>query len=369
MPKKFKYRKTFTFNGKRYTVYADDEMQLIRKLQEKLDALKRGEVIVSSSMLLDDWAEECIETYKVRQQKRTKYNYKNHYKNLIGKYIGKQRLKDIKPLDCQNVLNAASSKSQYEINQAYQIMNFLFNHAVENDLLPRSPAVGLIRPQGYREERRALTEAESNAAERIFCRTDKYRLFELMLYCGCRPAEAAGCMGKDLVDVDGYHCLHIRGTKTKNADRIVPVPDQLYARIRDTEPFQIIAPNRNGKPRSQTSRKRLWAQFSYDMNVEMGATEIDECYEAKDHKMRHHKALVGILPFQGLVPYNLRHTYCTRLMTQYNIDVRAAQYLMGHADIEMVAHYTHPDESVIKLAAEQMTGRHMHKDTLENTGR
>ena len=47
------------------------------------------------------------------------------------------------------------------------------------------------------------------------------------------------------------------------------------------------------------------------------------------------------------VPYDLRHTYCTDLQKK-GIDIRTAQYLMGHSDISLTANiYTHADNSTI----------------------
>ncbi len=56
------------------------------------------------------------------------------------------------------------------------------------------------------------------------------------------------------------------------------------------------------------------------------------------------------------VPYDLRHTFCTDLQKK-GIDIRTAQYLMGHSDIQMTANiYTHADTSTIPEAARLMHG-------------
>lgn len=47
-----------------------------------------------------------------------------------------------------------------------------------------------------------------------------------MIFCGYRPSEAANCTGRDIVMKNGYPMLHIRGTKTSNADRFVPIINQ-----------------------------------------------------------------------------------------------------------------------------------------------
>ena len=52
------------------------------------------------------------------------------------------------------------------------------------------------------------------------------------------------------------------------------------------------------------------------------------------------------------VPYFFRHTYCTDLATK-GVDIRTAQKLMGHSDIQMTANiYTHVQANHIMAAAE-----------------
>ena len=52
-----------------------------------------------------------------------------------------------------------------------------------------------------------------------------------MLECGCRPSEAMGLIGTDINHEE--RLLHIRGTKTANSDRYVPIPDRLYEDIKN----------------------------------------------------------------------------------------------------------------------------------------
>ena len=73
-------------------------------------------------MTLNQWAKQCIPDYKPKQKASTRKKYENHYKNCVGQFIGTYKLRDIKQMHCQRVLNKRADKSQYEINQAYQIM-------------------------------------------------------------------------------------------------------------------------------------------------------------------------------------------------------------------------------------------------------
>jgi site-specific recombinase XerD len=84
------------------------------------------------------------------------------------------------------------------------------------------------------------------------------------------------------------------------------------------------------------------------MDNSMGAKW--EKVKAKDGKMRSKKILSVVAP--DLVPYCLRHTYCTDLQAK-GVKLKTASYLMGHANISITADiYTHiTDEALDEAAA------------------
>lgn len=92
----------------------------------------------------------------------------------------------------------------------------------------------------------------------------------------------------------------------------------------------------------KTSYKRAWKSLRRAMNIEMGCRV-------------YRNQLISPLPLaEDLVPYCFRHTYCTNLQ-KHGIDIRIAQYLMGHADIKMTANiYTHNDKTSAIEAAKKM---------------
>ena len=176
-----------------------------------------------------------------------------------------------------------------------------------------------------------------------------------MYYCGCRTSEAKEAMGKDIFKInDGvitYPVLHIRGTKTVNADRNVPIPPELYAIIKDTHPFSYIAPNDAGNKHTENSFKRAIKALRRAMNISMG------CRVYRNQLMPPYPLA------EDFVPYCLRHTYCTNLCKK-GVDIRTAQYLMGHSTIELTANiYTHTDNSSVIAAAKKMQGKEPSCDT------
>ena len=335
--KKYKYRKRFTYQGKTYSVYADTKLELGRQMERKLDALRHSPHIMNEYTTVSEWADKCIEAYKTNQSPRTHRDYIYTVRANILNVIGDRLISTIKPIDCQEVLNLQAGRSVSQINMVYQALTFLFSHALENCLVASDPTSHLVRPKGTRHHRRALKPEERAAMLKIAKTDRRYYLYLLIILCGCRPSEAAEARGSDIVKMDGYFMLHIRGTKTELSDRFVPIPDELYELIKNTPKDETIALNEYGN--KITNQARLWNSFTRQVNLEMGCST-------------YRNALIPPFPLsEDLVPYCLRHEYCTNLARQ-GIDVRTAQKLMGHTTIKTTVNiYTHVDNSALVEAA------------------
>ena len=324
------YRKTFTFNGRRYYVRGRTEQEAIEKTVRLKEKLGRDEVVIESSMRVRDWIDICIDTYKTNLQPATLKKYKSRMRTCVTEPLGNYALKSVKPIQCQLALNRQAGKSKWYINQTYQMMNFIFEKAVENKLISSNPAKNIVRPAGTKSTHRALTKTE----QAVFLTAAKDHihglLFLLMYGCGCRPSEAAAVEGRDLTLKEGRLYLHIRGTKSKAADRYVPVPPEVRALLPDhPDPFTPLCTTSNGNKICERQIRRAWHSMEREMNILMGCR-------------LYRNQLVPPYPLaDDLTPYCLRHTYCTNLRDM-GIDIRTAQYLMGHSDIKMTANiYTH----------------------------
>lgn len=343
--KKYKLRKDVLIEGKRYTIRADTERELIEKEVKKRMEVEAGTNRIDSSMLLKDWAVQCVETFKTGQKEITRTKYMNRMNSCILSKIGHMRLKDIKLIHCQRVLNDQAGKSKRHINEIYQMLQFLFKKAVANGLLKENPAEHVERPAGTEGHRRALTSTERRFFIEVGLRDRRYYYYALMLFCGCRPGEAAAAMGSDIVKLkNGMPALHIRGTKNRNADRIVPIPEEFYQHIKDIPKDEPIAMTEKGGRITENNRARIWNSFTRQINLAMGCKT-------------YRNALVPPLPLApDLVPYCLRHEYCTELARK-GIDVRIAQKLMGHSDIQLTANiYTNLSNDDIADIAELLEG-------------
>ena len=337
--KKYKYTKTFTFEGKRYFVRADTQEALFKKMWKKQANLENN--MNSSSMRFLDWSERCINTYKINCSEKTKQDFICLVNTNINKYIGMLPLKSIKQMHCQDIINRQKGKSVSQISKVYQALQFIFLKAKQEDLISRNPAEFIEKPRGTKKKRRALTQEEQTIFTDVAKCNRKNYGFLLMLYCGCRPSEAYACKLSDIIQTNDIYLLHIKGTKTVMADRFVPLPYWLYELFIDND-GEYICQLSNGSKVSRDYMKLVWASYKRTINLKMGAKT-------------YRNQLIEPLPLSSdIVQYCLRHTYCTNL-AKAKIDIRTAQKLMGHADIQMTANiYTHIDNTDIVDAARQL---------------
>ena len=342
--KKGDVTKTFTFQGKRYYVTGKTEREAIEKCVLKKREMEEGRYLISDNPLLKHWAELCMETYVMPKVKdKTFKNYMDIVNIYILNDLGDYQIKQIKAAQIQRVVNKLTGKSNHVIKQTTRFLKLFFKRAVIEKMIPEDPTLDLVKPKGTSKTRRALTEEENEVFLRVINNPafgDRFLVFMIMYYCGCRPEEARNCESSDISFKDGYPILHVRGTKRDASDRNVPIPPQLYERIKDRKGF--LATNEAGKKFTEQAFDRAWDRLEREMNIEMGCKV-------------YRNALVPPFPLaEDLVPYCLRHTYCTNLQKQ-KIDIRIAQYLMGHKDIRMTANiYTHADDSFVISAAEVM---------------
>lgn len=357
--KKYKYTKSFTFDGKVYRVYADTLEEVIEKKALRLRDLEEKRVIVSGSMTVRDWTVKCFNAYKPNVSEEYKKQMMDRVNKHILSKIGDLRIKNIKPLQCQEILNDQAGMSKSHIIKLHQELRFIFEKAVENNLILENPAASLARPSGEVRHRRNITDTERAHFLEVCDKDPRFILFEFILYCGCRPKEAMKLQGKDIVHEGNRWYLHIRGTKSINADRVVPLPDVLRLKVGKIQPFEYIAKTKANNPHTKTSYTRLTERLKREMNISMGCrvyrNELIPPYPLAD----------------DFTPYLLRHTYCTDLQKK-GIDVRVAQSLMGHADIRTTANiYTHQDMETLEGAYDTLCNpqTNTHSNTLTDKAR
>ncbi|MGI6211691.1 MAG: tyrosine-type recombinase/integrase [Anaerovoracaceae bacterium] len=262
----------------------------------------------------------------------------------IKPFLEGRDIREFRAIDCQEVMNNmakspyVNSKDMYR--KVMQMLKFAFSMAVENELIEKSPAESIVVPKGTKMTKRSITEEERKAVYIAAGKRQEFLYFLFMLECGLRPSEAAGIKGGDINRKT--RMLHVRGTKTENALRYVPIPGTLLEKVPDVPDEDYLFTNHAGNYLDENGRNNLWKRFWKQLNIVMGC------------KMDGRQLMPPYPLASDFTPYCLRHTFATDCAKK-GIDVRVVQRLMGHSSITITSNiYTHVDDEMLEEAAELM---------------
>ncbi len=346
--KKYSYvRKTMTFEGKRYEVTGKTEQEALEKLAELKVSLQRGEKTVGGNSTVDRWFREWIDVYKKPSGITAKSleNIETKYRLYLSPTIGKMRLKDVREVHLQKILNSQAGKSFGHVYAIHSLMKNLFGKARTTRMILYDPAEGTELPAVEKRTRRSITE-EERAAVLKTAETHRGGLLALLsLYAGLRPGESMALQWKDIDfeqnEIHVYKAVesgsaNIKEPKTKAGIRDIPIHAALLPKLKEARkgPFDFVLHDTKGRPLTNITKQRMWDSFKYQMDVNMGAK-------------RKRSAIVESKMAPDFNLYCLRHTFCTDLQ-RAGVPINVAKELMGHANISVTANiYTHRDSQTL----------------------
>lgn len=354
MPKGYTYiRKTFTFNGQRYEVSGKTEAEALTKMVQLQEELKRGEKTAGGNMSVSRWFEEWLDLYKAPTGLTAKSlgMYREKFEKYIKPVIGRMKLKDVRDVHLQRILNNQAGMSYSHVTKVRATMQQMFSRARKSRLIPFDPSEDLELPKVEKATRRSLTDTEREVFLTVEPTVRGGILYFTMLYTGMRPGELAALQWRDVDFIRGEirvcRALEsgtwntLKDPKTESGNRTIPLRPLLAQRLsalRDAEPiFSPMAPvfkNQAGNMHSTTTMRRLWEAILRAMDIYMGA----ELYRNQ---------IVSSRLAEDLVPYCLRHTFCTDLQDA-GVPINIAKELMGHSDIATTANiYTHRNRDTL----------------------
>lgn len=214
----------------------------------------------------------------------------------------------------------------------------ILDEAVEDNIIAKNPCDRLTAPKLDTKEKEPLSKERAAEFRALLdSSTPRPSLvgFRLCLFAGLRRGEACGLKWADFNEEEGTvtinrnlctETLRFKAPKTKAGYRTIPLDPSTVAYLKKFKAIQ--AP-------------KLLAQ---------GKNVNDSCIVAKAtcdymHPENLTRSLIRFCKangFDGVTPHILRHTYCT-LLCASGVDVKTAQYLMGHDDVKttlgIYAHY------------------------------
>lgn len=252
---------------------------------------------------LKTWLDTWLEVYK---QPKIKTNTITCYKSCISMYLQNlldMEIQKITAIEIQKTINKIVAPRMRVIT--YQVLCNAFKYALGNGLLPFNPMQAVDAHRGIKNMRRAITREEETKLLNASNSNNFKTLIIFYVETGVRRSEA---LTIELTDIDYENsCILIRGTKTANSQRHVPISTRLKKLLQDFYPM---------------SKTML---FTFN----------------KDYVTRKFKAVCRRANIEDVCVHSLRHTFTTRCQEK-SIDIVALKNWLGHADISTTINiYTH----------------------------
>ena len=351
---KKRYRSTFYLNGKRYEATGKNQREADQKAAIKRDKLERGEVGISGDMSVARWAEEWLETYKRPFVGEAQYrNYCTFINGVIAPAIGAKKLKDIRDIELQKIINSRIGYSKSNLNKLRHALGAIFKQAHISRLISHNPAEYLTIPKAEDKSRRAITPDERKQILGL-AKTHYAGLWiKTLLFTGMRPNETRALdwkhinFDKRIIRVEQAMkagTKEIGPPKSSSGVRDIPISNAIYDDLLSAkgQPFEpVFTQPTTGKRHTKNSMDCLWRNFKRELDISIGAVVYrNQIVESK------------LAP--DIATYCLRHSFCTDLQDA-GVPINMARYLMGHSDISITAKiYTHTTDKAIQDAANKI---------------
>ena len=351
-----RYQASFSYDGKRYVVYGQNQKEILEKKLKKLQSLQSG-LLDHDNPKLNDYYDEYEEVNRLKVKPATIRSQRTWFNACAkvqimksGTTLGQMRIRDIKSKDCQKVQKTLldSGKSTRTVNNYMDHLKHVFTVAVRDEAIDRNPCLCIqpirrTEPKASDTIHRALSEDETKTFLEAAAESFYLNHFKLMFQTGIRVGELGALQDADIDKKE--NCIHITKTvtRTDTGGYVIGDSAKTYAGTRDIPLTPDILETIN------TQKQQNHALYGLRFNAQLFPSV--EGTLLRDYPInREIKRITKRTGIEHFTCHAFRATFSTRWMEQRPQDFEILSKILGHAKTAITLDlYTH----VMKEAKEK----------------
>lgn len=356
--RKGKYRLEYSLDGQRYskTVKAKNDTQASKLLAQFVTEINEGIYQGGINTTFADFSQLFLDDYARQYCKPiTVIGYKKMLNIRILDGIGNYKLSKITPLtlskfyktianDTKEIINETGEKEtvyalgQESLNKYYNLINKIFEYAVNMQLLKINPNHNVQKPKTKKHEIKKRQFYEPTELKKFIKCIDKldslaYKLiFYLPVMCGFRKAEVLG-LSKN--DIDTEHCKISLTTSCEYVEN-----KKIYTDLKTSSSVRTVY-------YPQILQELL---INYLENCKTEHLFDDITPDNIDDKL---DSIISENNLRRLTYHKLRHSHATFLLANGS-DIETVRSRLGHSDISTTNIYVHALEKSDKKASKKI---------------
>lgn len=321
------------YEGHRITKYGKTKKEAYESLQDTLDKLKQGKIVLGPKQTVEQYLTHWLENERrLKIEPQTLQGYRTLLRVHLLPEFGHMRLDQVSREQVQTFCAESLDEglSPGYIKQIYMLFSSALQEAVENGLLARNPCDRVTLPRVERYKARFLTLEES---KRLIAAAKGRRLWFfilVMVTTGARRGEVMGLRWSDIDREKGE--LRIRqtivritgvgvvetGPKSLRSDRKVRLSQPVLESLEEQQKYIDSIRIRAGS---------LWRENDLVFPSKRGG------YLDRPTIVREFKCIWGDAGLSYMRFHDLRHSAATLLLAA-GVHVKVVQEMLGHANVQ-----------------------------------
>ena len=319
--------RTEIINGERKYFYGHSDEEVNRKYEEYI---ANADAPLLMETLIDQWWEKK----EPEISPNTVSGFKTA-KNRISEQFGKTAVKDMSPQLILAWLDNFKRKqySQKVISNSKSVLKQILDEALIAGEIPYNPCVGLPIVKGQpKKPRQPATDNDLKLIDQYKNESNIGLMFYLMVYTGLRRGECVALQHKHIDRKAATITVEQSCAYDNSGQPIIKTPKTEAGRRTVHAPAFVLEAIPEGKPDDYVFFKELPKKTASSKAITL---------------FRERSGISG-------TPHQLRHKYAS-ILHSAKVDVKDAQYLLGHSDITMTQNiYTHLEEQHKKSVGQQI---------------